>query len=293
VVIVSLAVASSCARHGLEKTGPAPDALARYPGPRIDNVLFAKTPVHRIGGDARRMILLGRGERSEGNIRGLKEFLDGTGRVEAIVPDGEDAGEMWNAMLRDPAAAGASERFTRFRADHLLLLDSSVTPYDRYVHGGTATFRVEAKIVELPGGTVVWETARSHGITYPPPSDYGMPDAHVPEITTEWISILNLMGMSEIAYELAYALGGTRDGTVHYSGLEHRYAVASVLKGSPADLAGIGPGDIIVGIGSAEVRDAASYRKVRVPQGSTQSYRIRRGGTEMEVRVSFPTIQTR
>ncbi|HAY11100.1 MAG TPA: 2-alkenal reductase, partial [Thauera sp.] len=69
-----------------------------------------------------------------------------------------------------------------------------------------------------------------------------------------------------------------------------------VLRGSPAERAGIRPGDVLIELDGAAVRDPKTMLDMvaALPPGREATFRIRRGGQEIELGVEIgrrPTPQ--
>lgn len=95
-------------------------------------------------------------------------------------------------------------------------------------------------------------------------------------VTRGWIGV----EAQEITPELAdsFGLGGT-DGAL----------IAGVMRGSPADVAGIRPGDVLLTIGDKPVRDPQTMLDLiaALPPGETAAFRLRREKALVEARVKI------
>jgi serine protease DegQ len=94
-------------------------------------------------------------------------------------------------------------------------------------------------------------------------------------VTRGWIGV----EAQEITPELAESFGLRRDidGAL----------IAGVLRGSPADTAGIRPGDILVGVGGQAVKDPQAMLDViaNLKPGEQVAFRLNRGGKQLEIPV--------
>ena len=95
-------------------------------------------------------------------------------------------------------------------------------------------------------------------------------------VTRGWVGV----ELQELTPELADSFKlGTTDGVL----------VAGVQRGSPADRAGVKPGDIVVTVDGKPVRDPESLRNliVALAPGNQTSLKLKRGQNEIEVRVKI------
>ncbi|MCK2089767.1 Do family serine endopeptidase [Thauera aromatica] len=94
------------------------------------------------------------------------------------------------------------------------------------------------------------------------------------EVTRGWVGV----EIQELTPELAESFG--------YRDAEGAL-IAGVLRGSPADRAGIRPGDVLVGLDGKEVRDPKSMLDMvaALPPGQRAVFRIRRGAQKLELAV--------
>ena len=69
----------------------------------------------------------------------------------------------------------------------------------------------------------------------------------------------------------------------------HGALIAGVLRASPADRAGIRPGDVLVAVGGEAVPDPRAMLDMvaALPPGRNASFRVRRGDTELELAVEI------
>ncbi|AVR87589.1 Do family serine endopeptidase [Thauera aromatica] len=94
------------------------------------------------------------------------------------------------------------------------------------------------------------------------------------EVTRGWVGV----EIQELTAELAESFG--------YREIEGAL-IAGVLRGSPADRAGIRPGDVLVGLDDREVRDPKSMLDMvaALPPGQRAVFHIRRGAQKLELAV--------
>lgn len=95
------------------------------------------------------------------------------------------------------------------------------------------------------------------------------------EVTRGWIGV----EIQELNPDLAASFGlDNTDGAL----------IAGVLRGSPADRAGIKPGDILVRLNGAKVGSAAEMLKMvaAIAPGQESTFRVRRGGMEVDLQVA-------
>lgn len=95
------------------------------------------------------------------------------------------------------------------------------------------------------------------------------------EVTRGWVGV----EIQELTLELAASFGlDNTEGAL----------IAGVLRGSPADRAGIKPGDILVRLNGNKVRSAAEMLKMvaAIAPGQASEFRVRRGGADLDLQVS-------
>ena len=93
-------------------------------------------------------------------------------------------------------------------------------------------------------------------------------------VTRGWVGV----ELQELTAELADSFKlGTSEGVL----------VAGVQRGSPADRAGIKPGDILIGVDGKQVRDPETLRNliVALAPGKQVAFKLRRGKGEVELQV--------
>ena len=94
------------------------------------------------------------------------------------------------------------------------------------------------------------------------------------EVTRGWVGV----EIQEITPELAESFGlGDTSGAL----------IAGVLRISPAERAGIRPGDVLVGVAGRQVRDTKSMLELvaALPPGQIAEFRIRRAAAEIDLKV--------
>ncbi|HQZ02394.1 MAG TPA: Do family serine endopeptidase [Thauera sp.] len=96
------------------------------------------------------------------------------------------------------------------------------------------------------------------------------------EVTRGWVGV----EIQDITPELAESFG-LQD--------THGALIAGVLRASPADRAGIRPGDVLVAVGGEAVPDPRAMLDMvaALPPGRNASFRVRRGDTELELAVEI------
>lgn len=95
------------------------------------------------------------------------------------------------------------------------------------------------------------------------------------EVTRGWIGV----EIQELTLELAASFGlDNAEGAL----------ISGVLRGSPADRAGIKPGDILVRLNGAQVRSAAEMLKMvaAIAPGQQSEFMVRRNGAELDLKVA-------
>lgn len=95
------------------------------------------------------------------------------------------------------------------------------------------------------------------------------------EVTRGWIGV----EIQELTLDLAASFGlDNTEGAL----------ISGVLRGSPADRAGIKPGDILVRLNGAKVRSAAEMLKMvaAIAPGQESVFMVRRGGADVDLRVA-------
>ncbi len=102
-------------------------------------------------------------------------------------------------------------------------------------------------------------------------------------VTRGWVGV----ELQELSTELAASFKlGTNDGVL----------IAGVQRGSPADRAGVKPGDIVVAVDGKQVRDPETLRNliVAIPPGNQTALKLKRGQKELELPVKVgkrPRVQ--
>lgn len=94
------------------------------------------------------------------------------------------------------------------------------------------------------------------------------------QVTRGWVGV----EIQEITPELAESFGFTDPSGA---------LIAGVLRGSPAERAGIRPGDVLIGVDGRNVRDTKSMLEMvaALPPGQVARFRVRRASGELELDV--------
>ena len=94
------------------------------------------------------------------------------------------------------------------------------------------------------------------------------------QVTRGWVGV----EIQEITPELAESFGLTDPSGA---------LIAGVLRGSPAERAGIRPGDVLIGVDGRNVRDTKSMLEMvaALPPGNVARFRVRRANSELDLDV--------